>query len=360
MLVRAQRPVANAVGRALSIGLLGWCGVTAAGPHVYPVQPPQQPGRVGAAAAVPPGAGLTYYGGRVVSTMQVVQVIWGPGTYIPQVTSTAPPSMASFYGSVLQSPYVDWLSEYNTSNAVGPGGATTQQAIGRGTFLRQYTITPSAGNNGSTITDAQIQSELRAQIAAGHLPAPATDAKGNSNTYYAIFFPQGRTITLGTLSSCVANGFCAYHGTVQTTQGEVYYGVHPDLEAGTLCNTSCGGSASIFSNQTSVASHEMVEVITDAEVGLAATFGPPLGWYDATNNAEIGDLCNAQEGAVTGADGLSYVVQLEFSNARNACIVTTAAAPAATSGDGPLPLWALGALGAGLYGVARQRLSRAA
>jgi len=33
-------------------------------------------------------------------------------------------------------------------------------------------IAPAAGNNGSTITDAQIQSEIKAQISAGHLAAP--------------------------------------------------------------------------------------------------------------------------------------------------------------------------------------------
>ena len=47
------------------------------------------------------------------------------------------------------------------------------------------------------ISDSQIQNELAAQIIAGHLPAPTTDAAGNNNTYYAIFFPHGNTITLG-------------------------------------------------------------------------------------------------------------------------------------------------------------------
>src|SRR5262249_49947528 len=60
----------------------------------------------------PAGAHLQYFGGRIVSNVQVVQVLYGSGSYIPQVTSTSTPSMATFYQGVLNSPYVDWLTEY--------------------------------------------------------------------------------------------------------------------------------------------------------------------------------------------------------------------------------------------------------
>lgn len=49
------------------------------------------------ASSASQGAQLSYFGGRVVSNVEVVQVIWGAGNYIPQVTSTASPSMATFY-----------------------------------------------------------------------------------------------------------------------------------------------------------------------------------------------------------------------------------------------------------------------
>src|SRR6185312_15595745 len=81
----------------------------------------------------------------------------------------------------------------------------------------------------------------------------------------------------------------------------------------------CGSSSNAFSNQTSVASHELTEMITDAEVGLATVNGPPLAWYDNTNG-EIGDICNAQQGSFTACDGQTYTIQLEFSNAQNNCI----------------------------------------
>jgi hypothetical protein len=282
-------------------------------PHVLPMRSPEY---FQSAPLPPASAHLTYYGGRVVSNLQVVQVIWGAGSYLPQVTSTSTPSMASFYQEVLNSSYVDWLTEYDTTGLPTP---TSSQTIGRGSFLHQYVITPSTTS--TTVDDSTIQTEIAAQIAAGHLPAPTTDGNGNTNTYYAIFFPNGTTITQGGTSSCVGGGFCAYHGTVAPAGSlrEFFYGVHPDMQAGSGCDTGCG-AGSPFGNYTSVASHEMTETITDSEVGLAQNFAPPLAWYDG-NNGEIGDICNAQQGTVTGADGVTYTVQQEWSNAQSACVV---------------------------------------
>jgi len=99
------------------------------------------------------------------------------------------------------------------------------------------------------------------------------------------------------------------------------------MQAGSGCDAGCGTATTTFQNVTSVASHEAVECMTDAEIGIATVVGPPIAWYDSTNG-EIGDICNAQQGTVTGADGVAYTVQAEFSNARSACIIT---APATSS-----------------------------
>ncbi len=121
-----------------------------------------------AAQGIP--ARLYYYGGRVVSNLQVVQVLWGNGNYLSTVSSVTTPSIATFYQGVLNSAYVEWLTEYNTDIPATGGGPGTNQSIGHGSFVGQYTITPSSQNNGGTISDSQIQSELTAQILAGHLP----------------------------------------------------------------------------------------------------------------------------------------------------------------------------------------------
>jgi hypothetical protein len=277
-----------------------------------------------AAAAAPAGAHLSYFGGRVVSNIHVVEVIYGAGTYLPQVTSTTAPNIPSFYQGVTNSAYFDWLTEYDTDVQPAP---TSNQVIGRGTFVSQVTITPSAANNGATIDDTNIQAELAAQIAAGNLPAPTHDAGGNNNTYYAIFFPHGKVITLQGSQSCVI--FCAYHGTVANVPGfgEIYYGVHPDMQTGSGCEGACGNAPTTFGDYTQVASHELIETTTDAEIGLATVFGPPLAWYDQPDNQEIGDLCNDQHATVVGGDGVTYDVQTEFSNVANACIVSRTVTP---------------------------------
>jgi hypothetical protein len=296
-------------------------------------------------AAAPAGAHLTYFGGPVISNVQIVQVLYG-GTrsqYLAQVSSTAPPSMASFYAGVSNSAYFDWLTEYDTSVSGG-----THQSIGRGSFLTQVLITPSPADSGSTVDDTQIQSELVAQLQAGKLPAATTDATGNVNTVYMIHFPSGVSITFGGLRSCVQGGFCAYHNTIGGAQQDIYYAVLPDVQPGSGCERGCG-SSSTFGNQTIVASHELLESVTDPAVGIAANLAPPLAWYDPTNG-EIGDICDGQQGAVVGGDGVTYTVQKAFSDLANECIVARAAvaAPAVPPAGVVGLLLALGASGAGL------------
>ena len=291
-------------------------------------------------ATSPPGAHLTYYGGRVVSNMQVVQVLWGTGGaggsnghFLAQVVNTSTPSIATFYQQVLNSGYVDWLTEYNTDITDFGGNPGTNQTIGHGSFSEQVAITPV--NTKTSLTDFEIQTELVNQIKAGHVPVPTADGAGNNNTYYAIFFPHGISIDLNGAPSCMKGGFCAYHGTIVASApvGEIYYGVHPDFQAGSGCDIGCGTGATTFDNVTSVASHEMVETITDCEVSIAPPNQPPLGWYD-DNNGEIGDICNAMQGSIVGADTHTYTVQKEFSNVANDCIVV----PAGTGGGPTLTI----------------------
>ncbi len=264
--------------------------------------------------AAPAGAHLTYFGGPIISNVQVVQVLYGSGSYNSQVAGTTSPTMGNFFADITSTGLISLLQQYNT-----PASGGTGQTFGNGTFGGLFQIVPSAGNNGSTIDDTNIQAELLAQINAGHLPAPVLDSKGNPNTLYMIYFPPGKTITQGGSSSCVGGGFCAYHGTTSSTLGghNVLYGVMPDMQAGSGCATGCGTST-VFGNYTSVTSHELTEAMTDADVGIATTFSAPLGWYDMTNG-EIGDICNGQQGSYT-ANGTTYTIQLEFSNSANNCV----------------------------------------
>jgi hypothetical protein len=233
---------------------------------------------------------LTYFGGPVIPAVKVKAVYWGSG-----VNGTA--NLESFYTAITNSAYFDWLSEYNTPS----------QSIGRGTFAGSVVDAPPAG---TTISDAQIQAELGKRINDGTLPA------NDANTLYMVHFPPGISITQGGSTSCVQ--FCAYHGTFTRNGVDVFYGVIPDQ--GGACASGCGGGTQA-QNTTSVASHEMIEAVTDAAVGLATSNAAPLAWYDNTNG-EIGDICNGQQGVVAG-----FTVQKQWSNAQNACILTGTATP---------------------------------
>jgi hypothetical protein len=282
--------------------------------HGVPWRDPNATNAAAVGFAAPAGAHLSYFGGPIISNVQVIQVLYGSGSYNPQVSGTTSPTMGNFFADITSTGLITLLQQYNTNISGGTG-----QVFGNGTFGGLFQIVPSSANNGSTITDTQIQSELLAQINAGHLPSPVLDALGNPNTLYMIYFPPGKTISQGGSNSCQAGGFCAYHGTTSSTLNSkhVLYGVLPDMQAGSGCSTGCGSSTT-FGNYTSVTSHELTEAMTDAEVGIATTFGPPLAWYDMTNG-EIGDICNAQQGSYT-ANGTTYTIQLEFSNSANNCV----------------------------------------
>ena len=256
------------------------------------------------APVAPAGAQLAYHGGKVIQNVHITKVLYGSGTFIPELTATTGVNMVTAYTQMVTSGVFDWLSEYNT--------ASPAQAIGRGSVGASVSIAPAASRNGTTIDDSAIQAEIAAQINSGALPAP-TD-----NQIYMVHFPSGKTITQGGTSSCVSGGFCAYHGTFKIGTQNVYYGVLPALTGG--CATGCGGGTT-FQNTQSVSSHELIEAVTDAEVGLATVIGPPLAWYDP-NNGEIGDICNGQQGTFTGTDGNTYTIQKEFSNQQNDCITT--------------------------------------
>jgi hypothetical protein len=266
-----------------------------------------------------PAAHLDYYGGPVVSNLDVVVVFWG-SSVSPVVTS----GIGGFFQAITDSSYFDLLSEYTTNVTPIGGGTGTNQSIGRGTYGGEFTIAPSmcSGTPPCTINDSQIQAELLSQITAAHLPSPTLDSNGNVNTLYMIYFPAGVTIDLGGSLSCVV--FCAYHGTTSGTfnSKNLAYGVMPDFGA-PGCSVGCGGGTE-FQNITSVSSHEMAETVTDIDVGIASAVAPPLAWYDNRSGdkdggGEIGDICNAQQSAVT-ISGVTYTVQQLWSNQFNACV----------------------------------------
>ncbi|MEO8927219.1 MAG: hypothetical protein ABI306_08650 [Caulobacteraceae bacterium] len=254
--------------------------------HLYRPGVPAQP------AASPPGAKtMLYYGGPVISTVKVAVVLWGP-TVPKSITSRLTP----YFKAMVNSTYIDQLAQYATNITGVNGHMGTNQTIGRGSFRGKFKITPA--NMSTNLTDGDVQTELKAQIAAGKLP-PA-----DLNTLYMIYFPANITISLGSLKSCQAFG--AYHEAVSSTvtPANIFYGIMPD----------CGGG---FTTATVVSSHEFAEAITDAIPTPGSHPAYPQAW-NSSNGSEIGDLCEGRDTTLSAA-GQVYQVQEIFTNSTNAC-----------------------------------------
>ena len=269
--------------------------------------------------------GLQYYGGPVISRPKVYAVFWGDN-----VDAETQSKIGPFYANMLDSTYMDWLTEYNTSIKAVDGRQGTNQTLNRGSYAGAFTITPA--NASTSLTDADLQHELDGQIAAGKLPAPSDDS------LYMIYFPAGVSISIGNMGSC--SSFCAYHEGFKSANGgaSIYYGVMP------VCGFGCGTAGSTFDSLTVVSSHECMEAVTDPFPTPGDKPAYPQAWNDA-GGQEIGDLCASGNATVTG-HGITSAVQWEYDNsiagcnqgpwAQNASAAPVAAAPRPTP---PLPLF---------------------
>ncbi len=226
--------------------------------------------------SAPPTAHLTYFGGPLLTSVQVYTVCWGKkwssGPGAAMVTK-----ISDFYKAILVSPLIDQLTEYNV-----PG-----KTIGHGSLIGSKVITANAPVG--SVTDTTVRARLKAWIAANTVPATTP------NTLYFIYLDPGIVSIMGGSKSCTS--YCGYHDAI----GNVFYAVMPYPSC-----PGCLGGLSAFDALTGTSSHELCEAITDPV--------PGSGWYDSANG-EIGDICAWNFKSVAG-----YTVQLEWSNQQNKCV----------------------------------------
>ena len=261
---------------------------------------------------------MSYFDGPVLSTAKVEGVYWdATGNY----TAGAGPGgeMPAFYAAVGTSDWWGGLSEYNTNQIAGGSG----QQIGQVTSLGETVITPSPADNGSTITDAQMQTELAAQISAGHLPFPSLDSTGNVNTLYALYFPDNKTECIVS-GECNTNEFCAYHNSFSYEGMDVPYMVLPADTPGGAESEGCGVLPTLTDDYTSYVSHELVEATTDTGIGLdtGVNYAYPAAWADNSNEVgEVMDACDTGEAVSSAAlPDTGFYVQAQWSNKEAACV----------------------------------------
>jgi len=258
-------------------------------------------------------AHLSYYGGPIMAFTENAIVLWGGTGHTSTLTSGLPDFFTALANAGNANTYNAAL-EYQTQ---GRGGTTTNQPLTIASrYLGSFTIIPSTPS--TKLTNTQVATQLIAQIGAGALPPPRA-AFGGPVTEYYVMFPAADKVCLGT--DCSNAQFCAYHSDASYAGTPFTYTVLPEsTPTNPGCGPSSGGDG--FGNLTSMTSHEMVESITDPEVGSATDFFPPLAWYDATNG-EIGDICNGQQATLTLATS-TWIVQKQWSNVETACIASHA------------------------------------
>lgn len=232
------------------------------------------------------GPTLLYYGGPVLPNASPVVVFWGSG--LPPATL----EIGALAQALPVSTYADLLAQYATVN-VKPveGQQGSNQPIGHGTFAGQFTITPA--NAAKSLTDAEIQAELQAQITAGKLP-PQTP-----NTLYLLYFPKDVTVTLDGMTSCT--DFGAYHAA---TPNNAVYAVIP----------ACFGG---FRSVTIATSHEFAAAVTDTIPSPGANPAHPQAWM-TPKGEEIGDLCEGYFTTLKSA-GRTFTVQRIFDQVHGTC-----------------------------------------
>jgi hypothetical protein len=165
-----------------------------------------------------------------------------------------------------------------------------------------------------TVTDAQLQSEVRkAQAAMGW-------TGGLGHNFFVVTGP-GEKVCDG--SGCSNTSFCGYHGALSDVAGlETAYEAIPYPGNGCLVATIQGTTDTVTNTVVNVVSHELFETITDPGVGFN-----DYGWYDAAGY-EIGDKCAYIYGPISATNGQAdfttttgnyYLVQEEYSNAVSDC-----------------------------------------
>ena len=257
--------------------------------HILPM--PAYEARTGRAPQRALGA-MEYFGGTVFSNVELVSVMWGAG-----VNSTTVAEIPDFSAAIINSTFIDQLSQYGTVGLKGvTGHKGSNQTIGRGTYYGQVQITPR--NKSLSLTDLEVQKEIKYQIKIGALPAEGP------NMFYMIYFPSDVTINLDGLVSCQDFGAYHYATIAHERPTNIFYAVEPDCNAG-------------FDYITYAASHEFAEATTDNIPTPGTNPAFPQAWNNSSGY-EIGDLCEGYAGTLTDQTA-SYEVTQVYLNSLAGC-----------------------------------------
>lgn len=275
----------------------------------------------GPVPAAPAHADFIYNGGPVLTCPMLYASFWGPSWTNSPSGLAEVGRLTQFLQDMVNSQYMNVLSQYGTGN--GPGS---------GLFMQASFIT----NVASSISDSDIHSYIQNAINSGAIPEPPA-----KNTTHLIVIYLDSSIAVSDSGLGIAmcepagegdNAF-GYHYFFSTAAGNnCYYAVIPSLDDACLNNSGCGGggcslqpSQTQEQRRTQVTSHEFAEACTDPLF--------PTGWFGPSSD-ENGDICNGEADSITvGAN--TWDVQRIYSKTDD--IATNGASYCRATAPSPIP-----------------------
>ena len=246
---------------------------------------------------------LNYNGGPVILGQTHIYYIWY-GDW--SVDSNAAPILSTFANNLSGSPYYNILTQYYQT----PGGNISNSVVLSGSANSTYVAA-----NPLALTDNDISGIVQAAIGNNSLPVDA-------NGVYFVLTAPGVAETSGFLSS-----YCGWHSAFSLSDTWIKYSFVGDA-AGPNLHKCAGQTTSSPNNDppvdamASLIAHELSEAVN-----------APLdnAWHDA-DGQEVADKCafnfgttfTAPNGSMANVTlgGFDYLIQQEFSNASDSCVMS--------------------------------------
>jgi hypothetical protein len=242
---------------------------------------------------------VTYHGGALLPNVEVQALYYGSDWTYNSTYYNQAAYLDGFLNNVVHGPYMDMLGK--AGYGVGHGSFTSGRFDGVNIDKTKF------------LTDGQLRTDLQTWISAGLLSTP------DANRLYVLFVEDNVAVSNGSETS--QKNFLGYHGAFAGKDAlghaaDIHYAVIP-YPGGSIGNGSLSW-LSTLGTLTEVTSHELAEAVTDPNVNYKS-----LGWYDTTNNGEVGDIVVGQTVFLDG-----YAVQRIAD--KNDQAMTPAGATAAT------------------------------
>lgn len=220
-----------------------------------------------------------------------------------------------FLNDVGGNSYYNILNQYPDST----NGTPLDSSVFGGSYV-DTTSYPAIGTPSRPLSDLNIQAEVtRVLTIAGWSPGP--------DKIFLVFTGYGINSCLNssfcTFPTFTSPGYCAYHSYFSLNSQPTIYGNMPDFGGvgGPCTPHEPSPNNDLYADpEINLVSHELFEAVSDPQLNA---------WYDLTSGTEIGDLCAWKFGSTVGVDGTNiilnghdYLVQQEWSNFNNSCVLS--------------------------------------